>query len=117
MPKSVGRPSLKSDSRVQILLDALARPMPMNIACDFAGVDRRTPMNWAKKDKGFLLQMAYARAKGIGLAIDKTMLKDPWKILKNIDPDDFKDEVQIQQKSESILTITAPDGSKEEIDL
>lgn len=104
-----GRPSLKTADRIEILLNALERPMPLKRACEFAGIDDQTPVNWAKKDKGFSLRMAYAKAKGIGLAIDATMKKEPWKILKNIDSECFKDDPQTSVNITQIFTVRAGD--------
>lgn len=86
-------PSKKSSERVEILLECLANHMPVKRACEFAQIDKQTFYNWYKEDTAFRLKADYAKSKSIRELIARTAEKDPWKILKNLDSENFKDEV------------------------
>ena len=91
----VGRPTSKTDKRVAVLLDALSHAMPFKRACEFAMIHPSTGYRWMERDKDFATQAAYSTAMAIQGLIKATVEKDPWKVLKNIDSEHFKDRTEM----------------------
>lgn len=107
-----GRPTKFTDERVKILLECLEDNMPLNKACDYAKIARQTIYNWMKEDENFSTQVSYAKSAGERRLVRKVEDKDPWKILKNTDPENFKDEPAQVFNFNGKETITLPDGTK-----
>ena len=109
-----GRPSKKTEPKVRILLDAIERAIPLNLACDHARIGRTTFYDWMKVDDDFRTQVAYARSKAVGELVREVRKRDPWKILKNIAPEEFKDSVEAPTQA-PILTIVTMSGKRIEL--
>lgn len=93
-----GRPTLKSDGIIQVLIDALEEGMPLDRACDLAGIDRNTAYNWMQSDRVFSARVRLARAKVVQELVRDVRKKDAtghWKILRSLDPKNFGDEIRI----------------------
>lgn len=87
-----GRPTKKLPEAVKLLLDTLRDGAPISTACDIAGIDRQTFYNWIDKDAAFSAMARGARAFAVMHLIKLQRIKDPWKLLRSIDPENFKDE-------------------------
>lgn len=88
--------------------------MSVEKACNFAKVSKVTYYEWLKEHEDFRTEMAFAESIGIRRVTKKVEDKDPWKILKNKDPKNFKD-VQTVLTDEEPEGIDYADGSQEEI--
>ena len=111
----MSRKSKKVDGHVRILLDAIQSGMPVNLACDFAQIGRTTFYEWHKSDSGFRTQIAYAKSKAIREFISLVAKKDPWKILKNLAPEDFKDYRNVVVDNSTPIDVVFGDGRVETI--
>jgi hypothetical protein len=81
-------------------------------ACDFAKISKTTFYEWLRENEDFRTEMAFAEAIGIRRVTRKVEDKDPWKILKNKDPENFKDEPPIVFKFEKKEVIELPTGKQ-----
>lgn len=116
MPKKkAGRPRKDTEANTAIIVDAVARGVPPQIACHLAGVAERTVRHWVQTDEEFCRRMQYAHAIHEQSLIDEVKKKDPWKLLKNWDSIHFKDEVSIEQRRvvEHRVEIIRQDGTRE----
>jgi hypothetical protein len=89
--------SKKSDRRVEIILECLRAGMPVKRACEFARIDKQTFYNWYNNDPAFRLEADYSKSHAIRALISGVAKKDPWKLLKNLDSEHFKDEIPVNQ--------------------
>lgn len=99
----------QSDERVKILLQCMQEGMPVKRACEFAQIEKQTFYNWCRDDPDFRLKMDYAKSFAIRNLVKAVAKKDPWKILKNVDSEHFKENVELDIAPQTILRIT--DGS------
>src|SRR6516162_11251728 len=60
-----GRPSKKTPDRVTLLLEAIARGLPYNMACVLSGLSFRTFCDWRRQDPSFAQNVDCAGAKAI----------------------------------------------------
>src|SRR6516162_1791528 len=60
-----GRPSKKTPDRVTLLLEAIARGLPYNMACVLSGLSFRTFCDWRQQDPSFAQKVDCAGAKAI----------------------------------------------------
>ena len=111
-----GRPSKNTDERRSIILEAIQNKMPLYLAANYAKLDRTTLHRWIRQDVEFATQIEWAKAKAAGVLIDKVASDSngAWKLLKNLQPDYFKDE-QIQQTNQFLIQIKGSDGKSETI--
>lgn len=113
-----GAPSKDTPAIRQIILDAIAkRKMPLYLAAAYGKISRETLRVWMRDDPDFLAQIEYAKAEAAGELIDKVSSDSngAWKILKNLQAEHFKDEVEVKETHHTILTLEAPDGRTSEI--
>lgn len=110
--KKRGRPTLKTQDRMDIILDALRKAMPMKRACEFAMLDPTTVYRWMEKDKDFAAKANYSKAHAIQALIVGVAKKDPWKLLKNLDSEHFKEHLELELTPPRRLVITAKDQQK-----
>lgn len=85
-------PSKKVPDVIGIILQCLEDGMPVKRACQYAQIHPDTFYGWCEKDSSFRLKADFAKSAAIRRLIKKQEDKDPWKILKNIDSEHFKDE-------------------------
>jgi len=85
----------KTPATVEVLLKCLEAGMPVDRSCDFAKIDRKTFYNWIAKDKELSTRVRFARAKVIKSLVGMVAIKDPWKILRSLDPKNFNDQVTL----------------------
>jgi hypothetical protein len=93
MKKGAGRPTKKTDDRLEILRQCLEEGMPLDRACDYAQIDPKTPLNWAEKDSEFSAKLRFWRAAPVRTLVRLLALKDPFKLLRALDPKNFNDEM------------------------
>lgn len=86
-----GRKTKKTDKRVEILLGCLEDNMSIEKACDYAMIHKQTYYNWFNTDEDFSTRVLYAISLGIRRVTRLVEKEDPWKILKNKDPENFKE--------------------------
>lgn len=94
----LGRPTKKVDARLEILLDALRDGMPIKRACDFAMISDDVFYKWVREDEVFAMNVKYARSYKIRGLLKEVTKKDPWKLLKSLDSEHFKDETHQEIK-------------------
>lgn len=87
--------------------------MPRYLAADYAKISRETLRQWMAKDEDFLAQVHYAEAIAAGSLINKVCEdgSGAWKVLKNLKPEYFKDEVSVQQTNSYVIELQRPDGT------
>jgi hypothetical protein len=77
---------------------------------EFAGITRQTLHNWLKKDLNFAEQCHSARAHFALTEVNPELKKrDPYKYLKALYPEDFRDTVELTGKGGEALTLTIKD--------
>jgi hypothetical protein len=91
--------------------------MPVGLAAKFAKVTDETVRNWMRDKPDFLAQVEYARAVAAGSLIKKVTedSNGAWKVLKNLQPNYFRDEVEVHETHETIITIEGTDGRQSTI--
>lgn len=106
-----GRPSKYNEERIKILLECLEEAMPIEIACRYAKITPPTFHNWMNSQENFFMQVEYARSRAERLLIKETREQNgSWKILKNIDPQNFKDDPVVVFNFEAKETIKLANG-------
>lgn len=95
------------------LCQALAKRLPLSYACDLTELPRSTVYDAMKNDEGFRTQVAKAKAQSIHYLVDLTEQQSggPWKILKNIGKEEFKEHVEIVYTANEEEELVAPDGT------
>jgi hypothetical protein len=95
--KRAGAKSKKTPERVAILLQCLTEGMPLDRSCDFAEIDRKTAYRWMWEDRDFATQVRFARSTAIKTLVGLVQVKDPWKILRSLDPKNFNDVMTFRE--------------------
>lgn len=88
--------SKKTDERIKILLSCLEDNMSIKKACGYAKITEQTYQNWVKSDPKFLMEVEFAKSAGVRRLCKLSELKDPWKMLKSKDPEEFKEDPNLQ---------------------
>lgn len=108
-----GRPTKDNPDKRALILDAIAtKKMPRYLAAKFARIHRDTLSSWLDKDPEFLAEIEQAEAQAAHglLQVVTQDSNGAWKVLKNIQPEYFKDEVQVQQTNQFMISLQHPNG-------
>lgn len=108
--------SKKTDQRVGKILECLRAAMPIKRACEFAQINKDTFYDWYNNDAAFRLEADYAKSHAIRALIAGVAKKDPWKLLKNIDSEHFRDEVSVKETRRAIIEIDSGNGEPKQFD-
>ena len=81
---------MKDDERTKLklyIVDAIRRLGKNKPACDLAGIQHRTFLNWKAGDKTFAMQVRQARAAFIDGLMDQAKAKEPFKMIQAVYPE------------------------------
>lgn len=110
--KKPGRKGKKTPEIVAVILEALHHALPVQSACDYAGIHKDQFYRWKKRDHFFAAAVRFARAEAEKKLVAAVSAKDPWKILKNHNPEAWKDDVTLQVKALQTMELSTPSGKK-----
>lgn len=89
-----GRPTLKTDGVVEVLLQNRRLGLSPKTCCDIAKVDVTTVYKWIKDDPDFSAKWGSAGSEMIRRLHVEVAKKEPWKILKNLEPSYYRDRIE-----------------------
>jgi len=92
------------------VIDYLRRLPVYKWAAAFAGIDRTTLENWRKEDKEFSARCETAKAEAIE-RLGKRATPDF--ILKNVDPETFKDKKELEVSGDPLVIVKDGDKTKQ----
>ena len=111
MKKKPGGISKKTDARVAILLNALEKYMPFTKACDYAEIDRTTGWRWLQADPDLATRVRYSMSKAELDVLAELVKKDPKFWIKNMDSENFRDMVEVNETKRHVISIETEDGT------
>lgn len=92
--KGAGRPTLKTPSIVEVLLNNRRLGLSPTTCSNIAGVDVTTVYYWIKTDPDFSAKWNNAGSEMIRRLHVDVAKKEPWKILKNLEPSYYRDRIE-----------------------
>lgn len=99
--KKKGRPSLKTPETVELILKKVSEGLPLVHAFNLAGIGESTGYEWIEKDPIFRRQIASSKSEAVQklMRMVVTDKGGAWKLLKNVDPENFKETQHVDHSS------------------
>lgn len=112
----MARPSKRTPDRRDIILKEMAINPYEELACDYAGICRKTLERWLDDDEEFCRQFRHAKRIGSGEILSECKKKEPWKMLKAAYPKTFKDHYEIDLETTGEAIVRSTDAKETSMD-
>jgi hypothetical protein len=94
-----GRPTKKTPEIVDILLKCFRLGLHVETACAFAKINKTSFYTWLRNDPDFSTQVDFSKSQVIIELTQEVRKQDaqgPWKLLKNLAPNLYKDRIETE---------------------